>query len=183
MAKEETTNQLSVEKLEGILSVIRLMIGVIAIRTGIAESLVGVLNNQLEASQTNSQTSPEKSGEPSRDLIEEGFDAEASRMRDFLEGLNSQFRTDDSPKATKRFVVQTSPEDLMANILVTQTALAALSSHLGLSNSLSDGLGSAKITYGPSGSADSGKVVMTEESAEIQSAINQLQQALSQVSS
>ena len=77
--------------------------------------------------------------------------------------------------------MQTTPEDLVANILVTQVALTMLSSRLNLSDFLIDGLGSARITYGQSGSPDSGKAAMTEESAEIRSAIKQLQRALGQV--
>ena len=182
MANEETTTTLSAERLAGVLSVVRLMIGVIAIRAGIAESLLGVLNDQLEDSQPNTQPSPEKSGESSEDQFQEGFDAEATRMRDLLENLLGRFTTDGSQKDTKRFIVQTTPEDLVANILVTQVALTMLSSQLDLSDFLIDGLGSARITYGQSGSSDSGKAAMTEESAEIRSAIRQLQRALGQVS-
>ena len=183
MSKEETTNGLSKERLAGILSVYRLMIGVIAIRAGIAESLLSVLNSQLETSQPKAQPYPEKNGEPSEELFQEGFDSEAARMRDFLEEIIGQFRTDGSQTATRKFVVQTTPEDLMANILVTQAALSMLSSQLGRSDSLIAGLDSARITYGPSGSEDSGNVAMTEQSAEIRSAINQLQQVLDQATS
>ena len=181
MAKEETTTALSAERLAGILSVIRLMIGVIAIRAGIAESLLSVLDDQLEDSRSKTQHSPEKGGESSKEQFQEGFDAEAARMRDLLENIIGQFKTDGSQKEKKRVVVQTTPEDLVANILVTQVALTILSSRLNLSDFLIDGLGSARITYGQSGSPDSGKVAMTEESAEIRSAIKQLQRALGQV--
>ena len=65
------------------------------------------------------QPSSDKSGEPSEELFHEGFDSEAIRMRDLLTETIGQFSTDESKTTAEKFVVQTSPVDLMANIVVT----------------------------------------------------------------
>ena len=181
MTEEKMSNKLTKEWLEGNLSVIRLMIGVIAIRAGVAESLMSVLNKSLETLQPQAEPSQEKNKTTPEELFQEGTGVAIAQMTNLLDALISQFKSPEIQATKKKFFVQTTHEDIIASILVTQVALAQLSSHLNLSNTLKDELDSARISYGPSNSTGSNESTMTEESTEIQSAINQLQRVLNQM--
>ena len=181
MTEERMTNQLTKEWLEGNLSVIRLMIGVIAIRAGVAESLMIVLNKTLETTRPQAEPSQEENKTISEELFQEGSGVAIAQMKDLLDALISQFKSPEKQATKQKVFVQTTNEDIVASILVTQVALAQLSSHLNLSNTLKDNLGSARISYESSNPTGSNEIAMTEESTEIQSAIKQLQRVLNQM--
>ena len=83
-------------------------------------------------------------------------------MKDLLDALISQFKSPEKQATKQKVFVQTTNEDIVASILVTQVALAQLSSHLNLSNTLKDNLGSARISYESSNPTGSNEIAMTE---------------------
>ena len=76
MTEERMTNQLTKEWLEGNLSVIRLMIGVIAIRAGVAESLMIVLNKTLETTRPQAEPSQEETKPSQRNFFRKGLESQ-----------------------------------------------------------------------------------------------------------
>ena len=176
MSNKNSEHQAENRYVDGYLNVVSVLLGVIALRTGVSREIDNVLKHWAENNQqeTKGKSELDKS-------FQKGGEAAISQIRDLLSDFLDTAKPAKTAKGTGRFLVQTTPEEITANIVVTQVVLASLIHRLGLSDQLKEDLEHAQIAYGDiySSQLDSTNA-MTEQSPEIREAINRMQSLFEQ---